>query len=149
MLALQLNPDFLPAQLRAADTYKKMGKLKEAVKFYETALQQEPNLPLPLNSLAWIQATNKNPALYNPQSALFNAQKALEYSTDELSSAHSYRPYFLDTLSVAQAANGQFDVAIETATLALQLCRQRELGSAADEIQKHLELYRQRKAYRE
>ena len=147
--ALELNPDFLPAQLRAADTCKKMGKLKEAVELYETALQQEPNLPVQHNSLAWIQATNINPELYNPQSALIHAQKAVELSADTNSPAHNHRPYFLDTLSAAQAANGQFDAAIESATLALKLCRQRELTAAADEIQKHLDLYRQHKTYRE
>lgn len=147
--ALQLNPNYLPARLRAADTCKKMGKLKEAVELYESALQQEPNLPLQHNSVAWIQATNKNPELYNPQAALVHAQKAIELSADKHSPAHNHRPYFLDTLSAAQAANGQFDSAIETANMALKLCREKELTSVADEIQKHLALYRQRKTYRE
>ncbi len=87
--------------------------------------------------------------MYNPASALVHAEKAVELAADENSRAHAYHPHFLDTLAVAQSANGQFDAAIETAGLALQLCRERELVSEAEEIEERLELYKQRKTYRE
>ena len=147
--ALELDSEFLPARLSAADAYKKMGQLKEAVEHYEKALRQDPNLPFGHNSVAWIQATNKNPDLYNPPSALSHAQKAVELSTENLSPAHSSYPYFLDTLAAAQSANGQFEAAIETAGLALKLCREKGLVSVAEEIQKHLDLYKQHQTYRE
>ena len=147
--ALELDSEFLPARLSAADAYKKMGQLKEAVEHYEKALRQDPNLPFGHNSVAWIQATNKNPDLYNPPSALSHAQKAVELAADERSAAHSSYPYFLDTLAAAQSANGQFEAAIETAGLALKLCREKGLISVAEEIQKHLDLYKQHQTYRE
>ncbi len=147
--ALQLDPEYLPARISAADIYEKTGKLKEAVEHYEIALKQNPNLAFKHNTVAWIQATQKDAAVYNPESALIHAEEAVELATDENSRAHAYHPHFLDTLAIAQSANGQFDKAIETAGLALKLCRERDLASEAKEIAERLELYKQRKTYRE
>lgn len=147
--ALQLDPEYIPARIHAGEAYEKAGKLKQAIEHYEIALRQNPNLALKHNIIAWTQATQKDPAVYDPKSALKHAEKAVELARDKNSSAHAYYPHFLDTLAVAHSANGQFDAAIETASLALKLCRQRELVSEAKEIKGRLELYKQRKAYRE
>jgi arylsulfatase A-like enzyme/cytochrome c-type biogenesis protein CcmH/NrfG len=147
--ALELDSDYLSARISAADAYKKMGRLKEAVEYYETAFEQDSNLPIRRNSVAWIRATQKDPELYNPVSALVHAQKAVALSKDKLSSAHGYYPYILDTLAVAQSANGQFEAAVETAELAIKLCREKGLDALGDDIQTRLELYKQHKAYRE
>jgi tetratricopeptide (TPR) repeat protein len=147
--ALQLDPEYLPARIHAAEVYEKAGKLKQAVEHYEIALRQNPDLALKHNIVAWIQATQKDPAVYDPKSALAHAEKAVELARDENSRAHVYYPYFLDTLAVAQSVNGQFDAAIETAGLALKLCRERELVSEAEEIAERLELYKRGETYRE
>jgi len=55
----------------------------------------------------------------------------------------------LDTLAAAQAANGQFKAAVETAALAIEMSREKGHDSVADEIQTHLDLYKQHKTYRE
>ena len=146
---LQLDPNYLPARIDAADIYEKTGKLKDAVEHYEIALKQNQDLAFKHNTVAWIQATQKDPEVYNPESALVHAEKAVELARDENARAHVYYPHFLDTLAVAQSANGQFDAAIETAGLALKLCRERELVSEAEEIAERLELYRRGETYRE
>ncbi len=146
---LQLDPNYLPARINAAEAYEKADKLKQAVEHYETALKQNPDLAFKHNTVAWIQATHKDPAIYNPGSALAHAEKAVELARDEKLRAHAYYPHFLDTLAIAQSANGQFDVAIETAALALKLCRERELVSEAKEIAERLELYKRGETYRE
>ena len=92
-----------------------------------------------------LQQTNRDPDLYNPRSALAHAEQAVSLSRDKRSASHGAYPYFLDTLSAALAANGRFDEAIETATQALQLCRQRQLAPLARQVQSHLDLYRQGK----
>lgn len=147
--ALQLDPEYLPARIKAAETYEKMGKLKEAVEQYEIALKQDPKLAFKHNTVAWIQATHKDPAIYDPESALVHAEKAVKLADDEDSRAHAYHPHFLDTLAIAQSANGQFDAAIETSGLALKLCRERELVAEAEEIAERLELYKRGETYRE
>ena len=147
--ALELDSDYLPARIKAAEIYEKMGETKQAVEHYEIALMQDPKLAFKHNTVAWIQASRRDPELYNPASALNHAQKAVELAKDKDSRAYEFYPHFLDTLSVAQSANGQFEAAIETATLAVKICRQRNLTSEADEIQKRIDLYKQRKTYRE
>ena len=147
--ALQLQENYLPARINAAEICEKMGKTKQAVEHYEIALELEPKLAFKHNTVAWIQAARKDPQLHNPASALAHAQKAVEIARDKDSPAHKYYPHFLDTLAVAQSASGQFEAAINTATLAVKVCRERNLTSEADEIQKRIELYKQHKAYRE
>ncbi len=87
--------------------------------------------------------------MYNPESALVHAEKTVKLARDENSRAHAYHPHFLDTLAVAQSANGQFDAAIETAGLALKLCCEKELVAEAKEIEERLELYKRGETYRE
>ena len=72
----------------------------------------------------------------------------MDLSKDKLSSAHGYRPYILDTLAAAQSANGQFEAAVETAGLAIKVCREQGLDAAGDDIQTRLDLYKQHKTYR-
>lgn len=144
--ALALDPEILPARINAAIICRNRGYLKEAVEHFEIVLRQSPDYPHHHNSVAWIQLTQHDPDLYNPASALAHAEQAVSLSRDEPSARHGAYPYFLDTLSAAQAANGRFDEAIETATQALQLCRQRRLDPLAGQVQKHLDLYRQGKA---
>jgi len=146
---LELDPDHVKARISAAEIYKLQGKLKEAVEHYKIALILDPDQPFQQNDVAWIQATQKDPVLYDPPSALLHAQKAVELSLDQDSPAHDYYPHLLDTLSAAQAANEQFEAAVETATAALKLCQERGLTSTAESIQKHLTFYQQHKAYRE
>ena len=147
--ALTLDPDILPARINAAIICRTQGDLKEAVKHFEIALRQSPDYPHHHNTVALLQTTQRDPDLYNPGSALVHAEQAVSLSHDKRSSGHHHYPYFLDTLSVALAANGRFAEAIETATQALQLCHQRRLDSLAGQVQKRLDLYRKGKTVRE
>ena len=58
-------------------------------------------------------------------------------------------PGILDTLAVAYAAAGQFDRAVTTAQTALALASAAHAGDLANQIRMRLELYKQRKPYRE
>ena len=148
-IVLKLKPGDDTAYDKLAEIYTKMGKLKDTAEQYETALRQDPDHPIYHNSLAWIYATQKDPQLYNPKSALIHAEKAVELSLDKRSSAYRYYPNFLDTLATAQAANGQFEAAIETANRALKLCQEKKLIQLSKEIQSHLALFKQHRTYRE
>jgi len=84
---LELDPNHVKARISAAEIYKLQGRLKEAVEHYKIALIQDPNQPFQQNDVAWIQATQKDPVLYDPPSALLHAQKAVELALDQDSPA--------------------------------------------------------------
>ena len=146
---LQIKPDHLPARLSAGNLYNITGNLKHAVAHYEIALEQSPDLAKIHNAVAWIRATQKGVDLYNPQLALVHAQKAVALSKEAGSPEHRGYPYFLDTLAVAQSANGDFPAAIDSATLAISLLQKENDSSTASEVTKHLNLFKQGNVYRE
>ena len=145
---LELDPKHLKAHLCLSQTYLNMNRLKEAVAQYESALKLKPDMLSTHNTIAWIQATQKDPDLYNPGSAIVHAQQAAKLTLDKLTGKYT-SPQILDTLAAAQAANGQFEAAVETAAMAIVISREKGLDSVAEKIQKRLDLYKQQKPYRE
>ncbi len=57
-------------------TYYELGREKEALWWYERALELDPQNPELLNNLAWILVTAKDPALRDPEKGLRFALKA-------------------------------------------------------------------------
>jgi len=147
--ALELNEDHPSASIGAGEICNKMGKLQEMIKHNKKAISLNEDLPNSHNDIAWAQSTSLDPKLYDPASALAHAQKAVALAADSESDAHKYYPYYLDTLSIAQSANGRFDDAIKTATLAISLLQEAKDSAATTEVQKHLDLFKSRKTYRE
>ncbi len=146
---LELDADHLSASIAAGEICNKMGKLKEMIKHNKKALFINDDLPNSHNDIAWVQATSLDPKLYDPPSALIHARKAVKLAADPASDAHGYHAYYLDTLSIAQSANGQFEQAVKTATLAISLLKKANDNAAASEVQKHLNLFKAHKTYRE
>ena len=143
---LELDPKHLKAHLCLSQTYLKMNRLKEAIAQYESALKLKSDMLSTHNTIAWLQATQKDPQLYNPQSALVHAQKAAELTLDEITGKYT-NPQILDTLAAAYAANGQFDSAVETAQEALSLASSAGQNTVAANIKKRLKLYKNARPY--
>jgi Zn-dependent protease with chaperone function len=116
-----MNPKVLESLLkkemvaRPADTrimmtlamlYQEGKRLPEAKEIYEKILQMAPDHYLALNNLAWLLATSKEPALFQPARALALAKKAAVLKPD---------PMILDTLAEAYMANGRPDIALQVA----------------------------------
>ncbi len=107
-----------------------LDKLK-AVEFLQQATaQQHAKSKM---KLAWILATEKDPAIYNPQKAL---QLAKEVYPDYLDRITAY-----ETLAAAQAANGLFDDAVTTQEAAVVYAKDAD-GRLA-EAKGRLSLYKQ------
>ncbi len=138
--AIRLRPDYHESLIKRAHAYYKTGNARLAKNDLQRALQLDPNNASLCNRLAWIYATSKADGLRNEVLAVELALSACEVDGND----HNY----LDTLAAAYAANGQFDMAVETQKRAVEIVA--HAGKAAEkEYRARLEMYRQKKPYRE
>lgn len=118
----------------------KAGRPEETLRLSREILLTKPDYIHALNNLAWVLATN--PGLGQAEEALHLASKACELTKHQ-------NVTFLDTLAAAYANAGQFDRAVQTAQKAVDLATAARDDNAADQIKKHLELYKQGQPCRE
>jgi arylsulfatase A-like enzyme/Tfp pilus assembly protein PilF len=140
--ALRLEPDNAEAHNNLGLALRTMGEREEAVRHFEAALRLKPGWPAPMNETAWILATHPDGRIRNPEEAVRLAEGAAERTGRR-------EPLILDTLAAAYAASGQFDRAASTAQEAASLAASGGSAALAGEIGKRLELYRQKKPFRE
>ena len=114
-------------------------QMKEtAINHYRKGLVIDPSNNAARNNLAWILATSANRDLRNAQEALIVATKLNADTGNKV-------PQVLDTLAAAQAANGQFTKAAQSAEMAIsQLKNNSKLKQT---IQNRLNLYKNGKAF--
>jgi Tfp pilus assembly protein PilF len=136
--ALTSDANHAEAYLIRSWLYDAQGKASEAKADLEKVLQLEPLSASARNSLAWLMATSNKADIYKPKDALVLARAACEW--DAYRSAE-----FLDTLSAALAANGDFEQAVKIQTSAIKIAAARELP----DFQKRLALYQQKQAFRQ
>ena len=114
-------------------------QMKEtAINHYRKGLVIDPSNNAARNNLAWILATSANQDLRNAEEALIVATKLNADTGNKV-------PQVLDTLAAAQAANGQFTKAAQSAEMAIsQLKNNSKLKQT---IQNRLNLYKNGKAF--
>ena len=88
--------------------------------------QLAPNLPKPLNEIAWILATHPDEAVRDPLRAVAVGRRAVELAEGSEAS-------MLDTLAAAYAAAGDFEEARKTARAAIAAMHALALSSSATE----------------
>ena len=140
--ALRLEPDNAEAHNNLGLALRTMGAREEAVRHFEAALRLKPGWPAPMNETAWILATHPDGRIRNPEEAVRLAEGAAERTGRR-------EPLILDTLAAAYAAAGQFDRAATIAQEAASLAASGGSAGLAGEIGKRLELYRQKKPFRD
>ncbi len=139
---LELQPDHAPAHQRLAAIYTQLGDEPRTIEHLEGAVKHAPNQSVFANDLAWVLATSNNDQLRNPQRAVRLAKQAAE--------ATQYSdPGYLDTLSVAQAASGDFAAAIQTAEKALKLAESAGHSAVSAQLRERLGLFRKSIPYRQ
>jgi tetratricopeptide (TPR) repeat protein len=109
------------------EEFKAAGKTKEAAHAW--------------NSIAWAFATGSEPSMLDPKAAMDFAKRAVDLTRRD-------DPQALDTLAAAQAADGHFSDAVETAQAAIKVATAQHDKSLAEAIAKRIELYRKEKPYR-
>jgi len=97
-----------------AGIYFGQGKFEQAIIHWALVLEIMPDNIEVLNNLAWVKSAYENESFYKPEEAIEFAQKACEL--DEFK-----RPDLIDTLSVAYAAGGRFEDAVEAAKKAIDI----------------------------
>ncbi len=106
------------------------------------AIGYMPDNPNAISRLADILANCSDEQVRRPEHAVTLAQRACELTRYD-------QPKFLDILAAAYAAAGHFDEAVAQAEKALELAVSSARKDMVAPIQKRLDLYKQRKAYRE
>jgi cytochrome c-type biogenesis protein CcmH/NrfG len=101
---LRSRPGDTKTLMALAMIYHEEKKYQQAKTTYEKILQKEPKNVLALNNLAWLLASSKDPALFQPIKALSLAKEAADLKPD---------PMILDTLAEAYLVNNRPDMALE------------------------------------
>ena len=120
--------------------YFAKGNHKAAASDFAKATQLSSNDDQVLNSLSWFKATCPEASFRNGKEAVQEAIKACELTNWK-------NPHGLDTLAAAYAEIGDFDQAEKYQTEALG--RNGVYPFRRKKMQERLELYRQRKPYRD
>ena len=140
--AWEIVPNAAEQELQSALVLNQRGDSAGAIKHYRAALDNEPELAMALNNLAWILATSSDDSLRNGAEAVKHARRACELT--------NYKSTMLvGTLAAAYAEAGEFSEAISTAEKACQLAstnRETELLRRNEQLR---DVYRAGKPVRE
>ena len=134
--ALRNNPNYAMAHYNLGNIYMALGKPGQAIYHYQETLRIDPYYAIAHNNLAWMLATVEDEKLRDPAEAVRFAKRACELTQYS-------QPGFLDTLTVAYAASGDFPKAIETAEKTLLLIDDNE--ELTHKVQKRIDLYKANK----
>jgi tetratricopeptide (TPR) repeat protein len=121
---------------------RQQGKLDDAVREYESALQYQPGFVLAENNLAWILATAADPNLRNGARAVQLAEQAV-VATD------GNDPFLLHTLAAAYAETGEFEKAVGAAEDALKIAEANGIKQLVESLRTKIVLYQSGTAYHE
>ncbi|MHC4206633.1 MAG: tetratricopeptide repeat protein, partial [Planctomycetota bacterium] len=135
--SLQVNPRDVKVHNLVAAIFFRQRKWNDAVKHYEQSLKIKPDQVTAMNNISWIYSTKLN----NPDKARDLALKACELCDYS-------QPAALDTLAIAYAASGEFDLAVETVQKAIVLADGRVDEQIVQDMRKRLGLYQNKQSYR-
>jgi len=140
--AIEANPDLVTAHQTLGELLQAQGKLVEALKHFRRALALKPDSIALMNNVAWVLATH-------PDQEVREAEEALQIAQRAANETGQTNPVVLDTLAAAYANANQYDLAVSTARLALELLTQTSQEALKKKIRERLELYEQGQPYRE
>ena len=131
---VQLKRSLGKVHYRYANSLRDKGLISEAIANYQDALRNDTKQLDAANQLSLILATTSNAALRSPAEALALAGRLCKITQNK-------NPEFLDTLSIAYAANKNFKAAAVAAQQALQIWEKSSKPKAAAATRSRLTLY--------
>ncbi|OYW19596.1 MAG: hypothetical protein B7Z55_08565, partial [Planctomycetales bacterium 12-60-4] len=142
--ATELAPGDSRLFVNLALAHIKGARFADAAIAFRQAAELDPANPLLLRDWAWLLATS--PLADNPD----NPPEALRLATRACELAGEDRPELLDSLAAAQASNGDFSSAHETATRAVEIATAKKFPSARiAQLQERQSRYARGLAYRD
>jgi tetratricopeptide (TPR) repeat protein len=120
---LRVDPGNVPVRDQLGRVYVGLGRMSESIAAFRAAHQFAPREPQYAIHLAWQLAAVDDVSLRDPPEAVKLARLTAEATGPDA--------VVLDTLALGYAASGQFELAAETATNALQLARSNRPRRAA------------------
>jgi protein O-mannosyl-transferase len=138
--AIDLDPNNAGAQLGLGMCLASAGRDAEALGHFRAAVKADANSAMALNNLAWLLATDPDPALRNGPEAVSLAERACQLT--DFQDAQS-----IGTLAAAYAEAGRFDEAIATARKAYGVALADGERDIADRNAQLLKLYEAHKPY--
>jgi Flp pilus assembly protein TadD len=138
---LRQQPDAV-AHAKMAELLAARGRSREAIAHYREAVRLQPGLWTVLNNLAWILATDPDPANRDGLAAVQLAEQACVITGQREAGV-------MCTLAAAYAEAGRFDEAVTTAEKAARLAEQASQPELAARNRKLIELYQSGKPYHE
>lgn len=132
--AIKENPFSAEAYLRRGVSYRNKKEYAAALQDYDKAIAIDPSLPGGFNAKAWLLATCSDAKVRNPSMALELAMTANRLTPQP-------NMDYLDTLAAAQAANGNFPLALETLKQAIAMAEQANNHEAAADMKKRQSRY--------
>jgi tetratricopeptide (TPR) repeat protein len=138
--AIRLDANYSNAYSRRGSAWSAKKEYAKAIKDYDEVIRLEPKSEPAYNDLAWLLATCSDAKVRDGPRAVQLATKACELTDWKNSNP-------LDTLAAAYAEAGQYDHAVHWQHKALEDPYLK--GSAGDEFRQRLELYKQKRPYRE
>ena len=131
---VQLKRFLGKAHFQFANSLRKEGLISEAIDNYQDALRNDTKQLDAANQLSLLLTTTSNAALRSPVEALALAGRLCMITQNK-------NAEYLDTLSIAHAANKNFEAAAAAAQRALQIWEQSNKPTAATTTRSRLTLY--------
>jgi tetratricopeptide (TPR) repeat protein len=136
--AVKIKPRHPGYRINLASALHEAGRWDELTSQQSLLSSLNPNWPRAVEQSAWELATGTSSAR--------ESKRALQLARLACWAVGSPRPEFLDTQAAAQAACGQFDEAVRTATEAARACSASQ-AELARQIGTRIELYRKHQPF--
>ena len=117
--ALESAPGNSDIRFRLGTLYIQMERYRDAVKLLEELATEDPDNPMIQNNLAWVYATGGE---------MRNGKLAVRHAREAILTV-PYAPSAWNTLAEAYYVSGQYDKALSSSEMALDLLRMQEDGS--------------------
>jgi Flp pilus assembly protein TadD len=140
-LSLSAKPD-VETRMELAEILFQTGNSRQAADQFRKVLSIKPNLPEPLNNLAWILATTSDDAVRDGGEAVRRAEMACQLTAFKQTA-------MVSTLAAAYAEAGRFPEAVTTAESAMKLADANGETRFAEINKQLLPLYRAGMPYHE
>lgn len=139
--AIDLDSLHVAARKELANLLVTQGRSSDAMEHLRIVIENHPNDPIPMNTLAWILATA-------PEETTRDGEEAVRLASEADRMAPG-TPGILDTLAAAYAEVGHFQQAVATGERALATAEARHQTKLSAGILERLTLYRSDQPYRE